>query len=98
MEIQCFDCKKKLSLSDKIGFREDCEYCGHDLHSCVQCQHYNPKVYNECTEPMADRFLDKQKANYCEFFTPQSSEGDKKFISDPEKNLMSQAEALFKKK
>jgi hypothetical protein len=98
MEIVCFGCQKKTAIEGKIGFRQDCTDCGHDLHSCVQCQHYDPKVYNECKETMADRILEKQKANYCEFFSPTEF-GIRASSSDTKKNdLLAQAEALFKKK
>lgn len=97
MKIVCHSCKKELSQEDKIGFRQDCPYCGHDLHSCVQCTHYDVKVYNECKETMADRILEKEKANYCEFFGVKSADP----LANPNQaklDLLAQAEALFKKK
>jgi hypothetical protein len=96
MEIECYSCKSKIVIQDKIAFRQDCDKCGNALHSCVQCQHYDPKVYNECKETMADRILEKQKSNYCEFFSASpktSAVGDTKKV-----DLLAQAEALFKKK
>jgi hypothetical protein len=98
MKIVCFECKKEISIEDKIGFRQDCSECGHDLHSCVQCQHYDPKVYNECKETMADRILEKTKANYCEFFTAQPSGPNLASPDQKKVDLLAQAEALFKKK
>lgn len=98
MKIICFDCKKGLSIEDKIGFRQDCGECGHDLHSCVQCQHYDPKVYNECKETMADRILEKKKANYCEFFSATAADISNQTQDQKKVDLLAQAEALFKKK
>lgn len=97
MNIECYSCKKTIGIEGKIGFRQDCDQCGHDLHSCVQCQHYDPKVYNECREPMADRILEKQKANYCEFFNPQAA-GTTSTADQKKADLLALAEALFKKK
>lgn len=97
MKMSCYSCKKELTVEDKIGFRQDCMFCGHDLHSCVQCQHYDPKVYNECRETMADRILEKEKANYCEFFALKASDGSVPPV-DKKLDLLAQAEALFKKK
>ena len=98
MEIVCFGCQKKVAVAGKVGFRQDCADCGHDLHSCVQCQHYDPKVYNECKETMADRILEKQKANYCEFFAPTQSGVNLPGAGAKKNDLLAQAEALFKKK
>lgn len=93
----CFGCKKEISVQGNVGFRQDCPECGHDLHSCVQCQHYDPKVYNECKETMADRILEKTKANYCEFFSPASGSASQS-LENKKVDLLAQAEALFKKK
>ncbi len=98
MKIICFACKKELSIEDKVGFRQDCSECGHDLHSCVQCQHYDPKIYNECKETMADRILEKQKANYCEFFSIKQNTFGVATVDQKKVDLLAQAEALFKKK
>ncbi len=98
MKILCFGCKKEVSIEDKVGFRQDCADCGHDLHSCVQCQHYDPKIYNECKETMADRILEKQKANYCEFFSAAVSNNLAQTVDQKKIDLLAQAEALFKKK
>ena len=102
MHIQCFSCQSKIEVHNKIGFREDCEKCGHDLHSCVQCLYYDPKVYNECKEPSADRIVKKERMNYCDCFSL------KPFDENPLKSktntynspseALAAAEALFKKK
>lgn len=97
MKIKCSECKSEIEIHDKIGFRQDCPNCGHDLHSCIQCQHYDPKVYNECKETMADRVLEKSKANYCEFFIA-AQDSQKLDAANPQADLLAQAEALFKKK
>jgi hypothetical protein len=57
--------------------------------------HFDPKAYNECNEPQADRVLEKERANFCDYFTPGNGTiGAAKSKDD----LMSAAEALFKKK
>jgi hypothetical protein len=32
------------------------------------CTFYDLKVYNECRESNADRIVDKEKANFCDYF------------------------------
>jgi len=57
------------------------------------CKFYDPKVYNECTEPNADRVVDKEKSNFCDYFT-LSAGG----TSGPSRDdLINSADALFKK-
>lgn len=51
------------------------------------------KSYNECKEPAADRVVDKEKNNFCEFYQPGSG-GEQQSAADKAKAA---AEALFKK-
>lgn len=72
--MHCHFCKKPILLSGgKASFRESCPACGRDAHICRNCGHYDVSAYNECHEPSADRVVDKEKANYCEYFTPPAS-------------------------
>ena len=95
--LRCFQCQKELSLGHVPGRREDCPSCGADLHVCRNCAHYDRQAYNECRETSADVVREKERANFCDFFTPEfgslSTAG-----KDPKQDLMAAAEALFKKK
>lgn len=91
--MRCFSCKKEIQVQGLIGRRDECE-CGADLHCCKNCAHYDPRAYNECKEPQADRILEKERANFCDHFTPGNLSGDDKAQKDKLKNA---AEALFKK-
>ncbi|MBX7231677.1 MAG: hypothetical protein K1X29_06290 [Bdellovibrionales bacterium] len=91
----CFSCGKSLNFQDRVGIRETCLHCGADVHACKNCQHYDPKVYQECLEPVADRVREKDRANYCDHFTP-GKKGIQNGLS--QQDLLNQAEALFRKK
>jgi hypothetical protein len=57
------------------------------------CKFYDVKVYNECHESNAERIVDKEKANFCDYFV-LSGGGS----SGPSKDeLVNAADALFKK-
>ena len=58
------------------------------------CSFYDPKAYNECREPNADRIVDKEKANFCDYYKigGGSSDPDKE-----RKEQLAKAAALFKK-
>jgi hypothetical protein len=51
------------------GIRESCPKCQSDLHACLNCLHYDPRAYNECREPNAERVLEKARYNYCDYFS-----------------------------
>jgi hypothetical protein len=92
--ISCFNCSKELNFPGNIGRREECPFCRSDVHVCKNCEHYDPKVYNECRETQADIVREKDRANFCDYFTPRkgSSGGIDKAAA-----LRAAAEALFKK-
>lgn len=93
--MSCFSCKKEISLDTKPGFREECPHCGADLHSCVNCGFYDQSAYNECRESSADRVLEKERANFCEYFKVKSIEG--KEAIDPAAEVRKKLQELFKK-
>lgn len=93
-ELKCFSCAKELIFAAKPGFRADCPHCHSDVHVCKNCQHYDPKVYNECKETQADRIVEKERANYCEFYNPRAKSES---IIDEKTKLRAAADALFKK-
>ncbi len=91
----CFSCQKELQYSDaNIGFREECLHCRADVHVCKNCQFYDPKAYNECREPSAEVVREKDRANYCEYFQPNTGRTAQ---VDKAAALRAAAEALFKK-
>lgn len=93
--FKCYHCQKSIPVfgSFKVTRTEECPYCSRSLHCCKMCKFYDQRVYNECLEPLADRVVDKEKANFCDYFT-LSGGGS----SGPSKDdLVNSADALFKK-
>jgi hypothetical protein len=92
--MECVFCNKKIGLSNRIERNDTCPHCGNDLRCCKQCSFYDPHAYNECKEILAERIVDKERANFCEFFvvgdTPQKRKNRKQDAKDA-------LEALFKK-
>lgn len=91
----CHACKKDPQIVDKVGFREECMHCGADLHCCLNCEFYDTSSYNECRESSADRILDKEKSNLCEYFKPLSKLRSES--SSKKDDAKAALEALFKK-
>ena len=95
-QIICFNCQKKLDFEAKqsISRQEECPYCYASLHSCKMCLFYDPDSYNECRETQANRILEKEKANFCEYFKLHSCNQPKQNKED----FLAAAQALFKDK
>ena len=95
MKTFCFKCNYELELeiNNDLSRSEECPKCGSGLRCCKMCTHYNTNVYNECTEPMADRITEKEKPNFCDYFKLGSSS----FKIDEKASALAKANALFKK-
>ncbi|MEI7637064.1 MAG: hypothetical protein WCJ37_07125 [Syntrophus sp. (in: bacteria)] len=65
----CFNCRQGIEIAGKIGRREVCSGCGKDLHVCRNCRFYDPQIYNACHELQAERVIDKDRGNFCEYFS-----------------------------
>ena len=92
--MECVFCKKKISVSNRIERNDTCPNCRNDLRSCKQCNYYDPHAYNECKEVQAERIVDKERANFCEYFVVGNT--SKKRLNRG-KNAKDALEALFKK-
>lgn len=94
LAVTCKKCSTVHNFEARLGFREECEKCGQDLHSCEHCDFYDTRAYNACREPSADVVKEKDRANYCEYFQPHTGSGG---VVQKDK-LLAAAELLFKKK
>lgn len=91
----CFSCKKEIQVLDRVGRSETCSHCGADLHCCRNCEFYDPKAYNECREPMAERVLEKDRSNFCDYFQVA---GKAYSAEEKGREAKRKLEELFKKK
>src|SRR5215472_16981111 len=62
-----------------------CLKCSAELYVCRLCEFHDPKLRQNCREDRAEHVQEKERANFCEFFSPRpgayaakdSSAGDK---------------------
>lgn len=66
-QMFCWECRGLLTGED-LGRQGVCPRCGRYTHVCRNCRFYDPGSYNQCREPVAERVVDKDKANFCDFF------------------------------
>lgn len=64
----CFHCKKELDANNRPSRGESCPKCGSDVKVCLNCRFYDTGAYNQCREPSAERVVEKDRSNFCEFF------------------------------
>ena len=43
-------------------------HCGVDLHVCLNCKLYSPSSPNQCLSATTEKFVNKDKMNFCEEF------------------------------
>ena len=69
VERLCHHCGHDIGALERIGRRDTCLHCRADLHCCLNCAFYDPACHNQCREPEAERQVDKQIGNFCDYFS-----------------------------
>ncbi len=87
----CWNCGGELTALD-YGRQDSCRKCGRDTRVCKNCDFHDRSYNNECRESQADRVVDKEKANFCDYFNPRSGQGGNGPSRD---SLKAAADALF---
>jgi len=92
--MNCAFCGETVSIEGKVSRNDTCPHCGKDLRCCKQCKFYDPHSYNDCREVLAERIVDKERSNFCDYFVPRGSlVGNVNKTKEAKRAL----EALFKK-
>lgn len=92
----CFRCQKENSVSGKVSRLDSCSQCHSDLHVCLNCSFYDAFAHKQCREPAAETVRDKEKSNFCEYFTP-NQKADALNANSKSDNARSAFDNLFKK-
>ncbi|MBL7176878.1 MAG: hypothetical protein ISS66_13730 [Desulfobacteraceae bacterium] len=95
--MKCAFCGEDVHIEGKPSKQDTCPRCNRDLRCCKQCEFYDQSAYNECKEVAAERIIDKERANFCDYFLPRGSKeagGNLGRANEARKAL----DALFKKK
>ena len=89
----CHHCGNKLELARVVSRAESCPNCGRDVRVCLNCQFYDQFAHNQCREPQAELVSEKDKANFCDYFTP----GERRAEQDAATAARSKLDKLFTK-
>jgi len=93
----CHACKKRIEIADNVGRTETCPFCDADLHCCLNCRYYDAGAYNQCSESQAERVLDKDRSNFCDFFSYHQTTGALSAVAAAQRKKANPLDALFKK-
>jgi hypothetical protein len=67
--MQCRACGTPVEIGEPIPRDSECTSCRRDLRCCANCRHYDARYNNSCRENQADPVEDKERRNFCEYFT-----------------------------
>lgn len=96
--MNCWHCGRAIEVKERVGFRDSCPGCDRALHVCRNCGFYDVAYNNSCRETMAERVVDKERANFCEYFTVSTGKPGFAQRNAAASDSKSKLEALFKKK
>lgn len=98
--MNCAKCGAEVEaiLIEQLSRGSLCFSCGESLRSCVQCFFYAPGLYNNCREPQAERVLDCEKANFCDYFKFSGGEGRGEQGKNARDDAKARLDALFSKR
>ncbi len=65
---RCYSCTAALARGERVGRADLCAGCGAEVRACRNCAFFAPGAWNDCREPSAERVVDKERANFCDFF------------------------------
>lgn len=93
--LVCWNCGTGLEdIPRPISRHATCPACFNELHCCRLCRHFDPAASMTCHEERADPPLQKENANFCEFFAPRSDAFDNT-SADKSGAARSHLDALF---
>ena len=85
-------------LQSSVDVRGQCPKCAAELHSCRQCNFFDPGGRFECAQPVTARIESKTAKNECQFFALRSNLEKETTAGPPKVNTARAAfDALFKK-
>ena len=65
----CWFCGLPITDTEPIGRSLRCQSCGKDLRACKNCRFFLPGTRGDCHETSAEAQADKERANFCDWFS-----------------------------
>jgi len=68
--VKCSSCGAKAP--SVIELESSCSKCRAELHTCRQCNYFDPGSRFECSKPIVKKIVNKNARNTCELFAPRT--------------------------
>lgn len=68
--VKCAACGAKAPSN--ITYETSCTNCRAELHTCRQCNYFDPSARFECSKPVTVKIVNKNARNQCELFAPRA--------------------------
>ena len=65
----CHFCAAAVVNPREVYRSSTCASCGKDLKICLNCRFYSPGAHWDCAESIDEPVNDKDRANFCTFFS-----------------------------
>ena len=73
-ELVCWSCGASLEdVPRPISRHSNCLKCYQQLRCCRLCRSYDERFDNKCGDERADPPVEKETANFCDFFRPRAN-------------------------
>lgn len=70
--LVCWKCGASLAaLPLPLSRLAECPACRAELHVCRLCRFFDARTARQCSEIRAEEVIDKERANYCDWFKPR---------------------------
>jgi hypothetical protein len=92
----CYRCNSGLDIRGAVGRRDECPSCGAEVRCCRNCAHFDAAYHNQCREPQAERQVEKERANFCEYFRLASP--GRRQVERPSAAARRDLDALFRRR
>ena len=80
-------------MEEKIYRNTLCASCGRDLRICRNCKFYSPGSQWDCRETISEAVRDKERANFCDWF---SAADDSRVVSGSQEKAQNARSAFDK--
>lgn len=75
--LVCWKCGSSLhALPLPLSRLATCPACRAELHVCRLCRFYDARTTRQCAEIRAEEVIQKERANYCDWFKPRPQAHD----------------------
>lgn len=93
--LRCWRCGAGLEkLTLPLSRMDECPECAVHLHVCHMCINFDPAVTGSCREDAAEEVLEKERANFCDYFQPSANAFDQD-IAAADRQAKNELDALF---